>query len=227
MVGRQKAAVLLTLIVVGIGLSGFLVASYRYDVVETRIHPLETLVSEISTMTKVETIQSYSTYYETTRAFQRTTLFKDSKQEKVGGDEGLGFGYGLGRLQVGDIIVVEISSVYKVLLCLDKPTRPEYGWLRREFYYDCEYAYITDQGKYEMEITKEGPYTLLVGKQAGYFATSFILTFWVVRNQEAPQTLTKTTVLTITTTYPVVVTTTYTTTISSTEIYTTNRGILR
>jgi hypothetical protein len=214
------------LLVVVIGLSGFFIIIYRYDAVGTRVHTYETMMSEISTLTKVETIQSYSIFYETTNAVQIVTLLRDTEGESVGGGDALGYGYGLGRLQVGDIVIVDISSVYKVLLCLDKPPKDEYGWFSRDFYFDCEYAYVTDEGHYEMKITKDGPYTLMVGKQAGYYVTSFILTFKVVRQEEGPLVLTKTAVLTVTTTYPVIVTTSYTTTILSTETYTTNRGLL-
>jgi len=39
---------------------------------------------------------------------------------RVGSGE-LDWGYGLGRLHLGDKVIANISSVYKVLLCLDKP----------------------------------------------------------------------------------------------------------
>jgi len=227
-VGQQpkRLGVLLIIVVVIMGLLGVFVVGYRYDSIETKTYPYESMVNENITLTRAETTQSVSFLYETRKSIQTSTLLQDSIRDRVEGGEVLGWGYGLGRLRPGDKVIADISSVHKVLLCLDKPPKAEYGLLRRDFYHDCEYAYITDQGHYEMEIVKEGFYTLMVGKQAGYIATSFILTFTVIRQQEATLTLTQTTMVTFTTTYTIVTITSYKTTIISTDIYTTKRGLL-
>ncbi len=222
----KRLGVLLIIVVVIVGLLGVFVVGYRYDSIETKTYSYENPVSENITITRAETTQSVSFLYETLKNIQTTTLFQDSIRDSVEGGGVLGWGYGLGRLRPGDKVIADISSVYKVLLCLDKPSEAEYGLIRRDFYYDCEYAYITDQGRYEMEIVNEGFYTLMIGKQAGYIATSFILTFTVIRQQEATLTLTQTTMVTFTTTYTIVTITSYKTTIISTDIYTTKRGLL-
>jgi|GEM_PF-4551270 len=77
-----------------------------------------------------------------------------------------------------------------------------------------------------MKITKEGFYTLMVGKQAGYMVTSFILMFKVIRQQEDTQTITQTTTVTFTTTYTIITITSYRTTVTSMDIYTPKRGLL-
>jgi len=221
----KRSVVVLVVFTVIVGLLGIFVSGYRYDSIETKTHIYETVLSENITLTRVVTTQSVSFLYETLKSIQTTTLFQRSIMERVG-DEVVGWGYGLGHLQPGDMVIAEVSSVHKVLLCLDKPPKAEYGLVPRYFYYDCEYAYITDQGRYEMEIVREGFYTLVVGKQAGYIVTSFVLKLTFIRQQEAPLILTQTTTVAFTTTHTIETITSYRTTIITTYVYTTKRGML-
>jgi len=151
-----------------------------------------------------------------------TTLFKDEERTKVGGGETIGWIYGFGRLRAGDIVRFEISSVYKVLVCLDELPTSIIGWKAVEYYHDCAYSTITDEGNWEWAIKKDGYYGLVIGKQAGYLSTSFLIKLEVLRKQEHITSYFVTTTQTFTeTTYQ-----TTTTTITETITTTTIRGIL-
>ncbi|MEM0482531.1 MAG: hypothetical protein QXM16_06575 [Nitrososphaerota archaeon] len=57
--------------------------------------------------------------------------------------------YGFGRFEPGDRVRFTISSVYKVLVCLDQLAFSTSVWHAVKYYYDCVYAEVLDEGSHE------------------------------------------------------------------------------
>lgn len=129
----------------------------------------------------------------TTSTMTLRTLFQDERVEKVGGDGVIGWMYGFGELKPGDRVRFTISSVYKVLVCLDQLPSSTYGWHAVKYYHNCAYAEILDEGSREWVVEKIGFYGLNVGKQAGYIASSFQIKLEVVRAEQQTLEITTTT----------------------------------
>lgn len=129
---------------------------------------------------EITTVRQTSTVL-TTLVTSSSIVMEDEKIGKVEGGGIIAWGWGLGRLEEGDIVRVEFSSVHKVLVCLDQRPKEEIGWRPFTGYYECAKFSIDDAGSYEWIIERPGYYALIIGKQAGYLSSSFRASITVVR----------------------------------------------
>jgi hypothetical protein len=142
----------------------------------------------------------------------------------LGGSYPTGWGYSLGTRKAGDKVVVDLSSVHEVYVCFAKLNKtlpdikyitnnpPTDKWLEPTIYYyraslwaelpigfgDCEERTLTKSGVISFTIPSQGNYTLVIGKAAGYIATSFKIDVTIIETKEVivTETITITTMTT-------------------------------
>jgi len=189
-------------LVIGLGIGSFV---FPQTVTNTVYHTETSLLTKTvfvlpQTITSVHEISTVLT----TVATKSSILLEDEEIGKVEGGGILAWGWGLGKLEKGDIIKLNFSSTEKVLVCLDLRPEEEHGWKVFSGYYECVESAMDDEGSYKWVIEQPGFYALIIGKQAGYLSASFKASIIVLRTKSITTTTTiktSTTEVFITTSY--------------------------